>query len=78
MRKTHSGRGKSLGSGRHLGGKKVQQYGGAGKGLFEKKPKAVEADNVGRKMRPPAHNPRQTKVAKRARNTVKRLSDQVI
>lgn len=45
---------------------------------FAKKAKSPEPDNVGRKVRPAAHAARQAGVAKRARKTVKRLSDQVI
>jgi hypothetical protein len=77
MRKTHHSRGKGkLHS--DLGGKKVKQYGKNAPALFAKKPKSVEPDNVGRKVRPAAHNPRQSGVAKRSRALVKRLSGGLI
>jgi ribonuclease D len=77
MRNTHHGRGKgSLAS--HLGGKKVKEYGHNARSLFAEHAKKPEPDNVGRKMRPAAHAPKQAKVAKRARATVKRLSDKHI
>ena len=40
--------------------------------------KKSEPDNVGRQTRPAAHDAKQSKIAKRARHTVKRLSNQVI
>lgn len=77
MRKTHHSRGKgSLGS--HLGGKTTKEYTKAGSALFGIKPKSNEPDNVGRKVRPAAHNAKQAGVAKRAKRTVKRLSDRMI
>jgi hypothetical protein len=80
MRKTHHSRGKGhLAS--HLGGKRVEQHSDTGtkrKFFGKMAKKAGESDQVGRKIRPAAHNARQSGVAKRARNTVKRLSGQLI
>ena len=77
MRKTHHHRGKGkLESA--LGGKHQKQFNHNAPRLFAKKPKAVEPDNVGRKVRPAAHNARQSGVAKRAKAHVKRLSGQMI
>ena len=62
----------------HRQGDVVKQFKKNAPEKFAKKPKAVAPDNVGRKVRPAAHNPRQTKVAGRAKNLVKRLSGHVI
>lgn len=77
MRKTHHSRGKGK-LGHALGGKKVEAKKNNARDLFKKRAKAPEADNVGRKVRPAAHNPHQTKVAARARSAVKRLGDRKI
>ena len=73
--KHHSGRGKLQA---HHQGDKVKQFKKNAPEKFAVKPKSVQPDNVGRKMRPAAHNPRQTKVANRAKNLVKKLSGHVI
>jgi hypothetical protein len=78
MRKTHHSSGKGRLGGPHIGGKKVREHKRNAPDLFAKKPKSPEADNVGRKLRPAAHNARQKGVAKRTRAITKRLSDQVI
>jgi len=58
---------------------KVQKASGpAAKKIFSADPKQAENDNIPRKMRPAAHDAKQTAIAKRARNTVKKLSNQVI
>jgi hypothetical protein len=73
--KHHEGRGK-LKAKRH--GDKVHQFKHNAPEKFAKKPKDPLPDNVGRKVRPAAHNPRQTKVANRAKNLVKKLSGHII
>jgi len=78
MRKLHHSSGKGKLGGPHVGGRRVVEHKRNAPDLFAKKPKSVEADNVGRKIRPAAHNARQKGVAKRARKTTKNLSDQVI
>lgn len=77
MRKTHHSRGKGK-LGAKLGGKKVDEKTHNARDLFRKKAKSSEPDNVGRKVRSAAHNPRQTKIAARARAAVKRLGDNKI
>ncbi len=57
---------------------RVKEFKGNAKALFERKPKSPAPDNVGRKVRPAAHGAQQAGVAKRAKRTVKRLSNQVI
>jgi hypothetical protein len=73
--KHHAGRGKL--QAQHQGDK-VKQFKKNAPSKFAVKPKSSQPDNVGRKVRPAAHNPRQTKVANRAKNLVKRLSGHVI
>lgn len=73
--KHHEGRGK-LKAKRQ--GDMVKQFKANAPEKFAKKPKSSLPDNVGRRVRPAAHNPRQTKVANRAKNLVKRLSGHVI
>jgi len=77
MRNTHHSRGKGKLQA-HIGGKKTKQFHKNAPPLFAKKPKVVEPDNVGRKVRPAAHNKRQAGVAKRASAAVKRLSGGLI
>jgi hypothetical protein len=77
MRKTHHSRGKGH-LGTHLGGKRVKEHKNNAPDLFAKKPKASEPDNVGRRVRPAAHNARQKGVAKRASRAVRRLGDGLI
>ena len=77
MRKTHHNRAKGSLT-HHLGGKHEKQLGKNAPALFAKKPKATEPDNVGRKVRPAAHNARQKGVAKRASKAVRRLGDGLI
>lgn len=71
----HSGRGKLQA---HHRGDKVKQFKHNAPSKFEQKPKSSGPDNVGRKVRPAAHNPRQTQVANRAKSLVKKLSGHVI
>jgi hypothetical protein len=74
---THAKRGKGkLASKLH--GKVAHDFGTNAPEKFGITAKKTENDNLGRKLRPAAHNPRQTKVAGRARNLVKRLSGHVI
>ncbi len=42
------------------------------KALFMRKPKSPEPDNVGRKVRPTAHAPKQAALAKKMRSLSKR------
>jgi|SRR3974390_1197165 len=74
--KTHPKRGKGHLAGA-LEGAKTTPF-TFGKQNAMRRPKSSEPDNVGRKIRPAAHNARQAGVAKRAARTVKKLSNQVI
>jgi hypothetical protein len=75
-RTSHHGRAKGA-LAKSLPKENVEQF-RFGKQNAMRRPKVSEPDNVGRLVRPAAHNARQTGVAARARKTVKRLSDQVI
>ena len=76
-RTTHHARSKNGDLAKHIKGNSVKEK-PLGKELFAERPKKPEPDNVGRRLRPAAHNAKQAGVARRARGTVKRLSDKVI
>lgn len=52
----------------------VKAFPGNAKALFMRKPKSPAPDNVGRRVRPTAHLPKQAAAAKRVTAVVKRLS----
>lgn len=81
--KVHTAKGATAHRGKHglahkIGGNQVKAFKEGAREKFMRSPKQSEPDNVGRKTRPAAHSAKQAGVAKRARKTVKRLSDQVI
>ena len=50
----------------------VKAFPGNAKALFMRKPKSPEPDNVGRRVRPSAHQPKQAALAKKMRALSKR------
>ena len=77
-RRTKEKRAKGGSLGKSLPGEGLAQFQFAKQNARRRPKSAGEADNVGRVVRPAAHNKRQSGVAARARKTVKRLSDQMI